>query len=653
MAFFGTAGKVGWYARRLTAMSGREISHRVSETLKKRAARRWPTGWQHFAQLEGPLPRYPGEIDLASVDAETIARWQRVTDRAMARRFTFLGLDWPDLAGNSLWHFDPVSKAEWPKKRYCFAINYRHTAKYGDVKYVWEVNRLQYLQPIAALAAKTGKAGLAEFAAKEIESWIDANPPFLGVNWPSGIELALRAITVLIVTRLLGETTFSVVLQEKIRSFLVASAAWLYRYPSKFSSANNHLVAEAAGLFLIGAAYADHGKSGEWQAYGRKVLEEEAMRQILADGIGAEQSPTYTAFTLELFLIALKAAEAMGQPFSGTVYGQLARAGEALSWFMDENGEVPRIGDDDEGRVIFDEPASDRLYVASVLSAVAATCNRPDIAPPVSPGHLRNLIFGGLTGKPRQSGVKVFAEGGYTVLRDRVHDRQLLLAMDHGPLGYLSIAAHGHADALALWLNYDGKPLLSDAGTYLYHSGGAWRDAFRGTPLHNTLSIEGESSSRVAGAFNWASKAEADLISADEGLESFHLDARHNGFARRYKVHHRRMLRRLGTEAFEVIDALEGIAENAIDVAISYLAGEGVEIRPVLEGGGFDFVAGGKPLARLNGPAGFSARLVHGSEKEKLGWISPRFGVKAPAWQLVFSGRLRVGETAMSELVLR
>ncbi len=570
----------------------------------------------------------------------------------MARRFSYLGLDWPDLAGKSLWHFDPVSKAEWPKKRYCFAINYRHTAKYGDVKYVWEVNRLQHLQPIAALAAKTGNADLAEFAAAEIESWIDANPPYLGVNWPSGIELALRSITVLIVTRLLGEAAFSTARQEKIRSFLVASAAWLYRYPSKFSSANNHLVAEAAGLFLIGAAYADHGMSGEWQAYGRKVLEEEATKQILTDGIGAEQSPTYTAFTLEIYLAAVKAAEAIGQPFSDTVHGQLAKAGEALCWFMDKTGEVPRIGDDDEGRVIFDDPSSDRLYVASVMSAVAAICKRPDIAPPVAPNHLRNLVFGGLTGETRHSGVKVFADGGYTVLRDKIHDRQLLLAMDHGPLGYLSIAAHGHADALALWLNYDGKPLLADAGTYLYHSGGAWRDAFRGTPLHNTLSIAGESSSRIAGAFNWKSKAEADLISVDEELESFHIDARHNGFARRFKLHHRRMLRRLSGDTFEIIDALEGISDEAVDVAISYLAGDGVEIRPSAHDGGFDFVADGKPLMRLEGPEGLSARLVHGSEEEKLGWISPRFGVRKPAWQLVFSGKLRADETVMTRLEL-
>ena len=32
-----------------------------------------------------------------------------------------------------------------------------------------------------------------------------------------------------------------------------------------------------------------------------------------------------------------------------------------------------------------------------------------------------------------------------------------VLTFDHGPVGYLSIAAHGHADTLAVWLSI-GRP---------------------------------------------------------------------------------------------------------------------------------------------------------------------------------------------------
>ena len=89
------------------------------------------------------------------------------------------------------------------------------------------------------------------------------------------------------------------------------------------------------------------------------------------------------------------------------------------------------------------------------------------------------------------------------MFRRTISGRKTLMVMDHGPLGHLSIAAHGHADALALWLHIGDQPVLVDAGTYLYHSGGAWRDRLRGTPLHNTLSLDDRNSSRIAGPFNW------------------------------------------------------------------------------------------------------------------------------------------------------
>ena len=51
--------------------------------------------------------------------------------------------------------------------------------------------------------------------------------------------------------------------------------------------------------------------------------------------------------------------------------------------------------------------------------------------------------------------------------------------MDIGALGYLSIAAHGHADALAVTLNKDGEEIISDPGTGSYHGHPDWRAVMR------------------------------------------------------------------------------------------------------------------------------------------------------------------------------
>ena len=41
---------------------------------------------------------------------------------------------------------------------------------------------------------------------------------------------------------------------------------------------------------------------------------------------------------------------------------------------------------------------------------------------------------------------------------------------DAGPLGYQTIAAHGHADALSFTLSVGGMEFLVDPGTYAYHT---------------------------------------------------------------------------------------------------------------------------------------------------------------------------------------
>ena len=92
--------------------------------------------------------------------------------------------------------------------------------------------------------------------------------------------------------------------------------------------------------------------------------------------------------------------------------------------------------------------------------------------------------------------------GGYYILGDRLDEAdETKLIMDAGPLGFLSIAAHGHADCLSLLLSVSGKELLVDPGTYCYHTEREWRDYFRGTAAHNTVRVDGIDQSQIAGAF--------------------------------------------------------------------------------------------------------------------------------------------------------
>ncbi|MBX6322663.1 MAG: heparinase, partial [Rhodospirillaceae bacterium] len=233
--------RLRWYRNRLAAMSAAEVAHRIVEQGKRTWSRYHrphfpddaPDGFPGLPGLSEALRREP-------LPAALLDDWREVAARARAGRFRFLGRDWPEGGAAPAWHLDPVTRRSWPADRYCFAIAHRHAADLGDVKYVWELNRLQYLQPVAALAAAEGDAASAALVARHVQSWIDANPPFLGVAWSSGIELALRVVSLLVVGALVPEA-FSAEQKCKLWRALAAHGYWLMRYPSRFSSANNHV----------------------------------------------------------------------------------------------------------------------------------------------------------------------------------------------------------------------------------------------------------------------------------------------------------------------------------------------------------------------------------------------------------------------------
>lgn len=605
---------IAWHLNRLRAMGPAEIAHRVIEKVKRSTAKSRVEGWARYV-APGPLPRLDGLARLAfRLAGERRDAVMVEAEEILAGHFAALGHAWPkrdpsNLFPAELWRLDPVTGGLWPgSEHYCFDIPYRHERGRGDIKYVWEINRLQFLQPLAAKAALDRDGAALSAIEAAIESWFDANPPFRGIAWNSGIELALRAISLLVVSSLVGEQ-LSESTSRRLRSILAASLYWLNRFPSRFSSANNHLIAEAAAEYLIGLAMPDLRGAVSSVEHARGVLDAEALKQIFSDGVPTEQSPTYGAFSAEFLLVAHEAA-----PLAPATLKRLDAFADFISWLADAEGRVPSIGDDDEGVVLALGVRSNR-YAADVAARVSSIGER--------------------------QGLKSFAEGGYSVLRQNSWH----LVFDHAPLGYLSIAAHGHADALSFTLAREGRALLVDPGTYLYHSGADWRDWFRGTAAHNTLSVGGANQSRIAGPFNWSKKANARLETSEPG-ETWRLVASHDGYEATFAVCHRRTIT-TQRGAILVCDQLIGRgAPLKAEVAFQFAPDLQVEI------GDADarLIEKGKAIVALRfSPAGNLAIYCGAEPAEGGGWVSPAFGKKVPASRLVWSGE--VGEAGVTTLI--
>lgn len=619
---------LGWYVNRLRNMSPGEVAHRVFEKRRKLSSKGRHEGWARFAQQSDDIPRIPG---LNEVVLQASPAVREALDRTCAAlldgRFSARGVDWQKRPADALfpvevWRLDPVSGLSWAgADAYCFDIAYRHEKRLGDVKYVWEFNRLQFLQPLAAKLALDDDADARRAIEAAIESWHRAHPPFRGLVWNSGIELALRAISLLVVSSICG-SHLSPDTIRRIREILAAHAFWLTRFPSRFSSANNHLIAEAAGEYLIGIAMPDLAGADNMARKARKTLETEIEKQILPDGVPAEQSPTYGAFSIEFALLAALAARNLGEPFGPVFETRLIAFADWLA-AISCDGIAPAICDDDEGRVIaMCEP--EPRYPASIANAAMAYLGTPSPVSPAEP-HLRDALFGeAALGEARAAnGLTTFPDGGYSVL----DGARFKLVMDHGPLGYLSIAAHGHADALSVLLSIDGEPVLVDPGTYLYHSGGAWRDWFRSTRAHNTLTIADADQSVMSGAFNWSHKANARLVEASDTA----LLAEHDGYAKRLAATHRRHVR-VTDDGLRIEDELSGKPQL---VELVYQFAPGLDI--LVDGATATVSKDGIQIADFTLPdAHFDIAI--GEDRFDGGWVSPSFGAKVPAPRLSWRG---------------
>jgi hypothetical protein len=250
---------------------------------------------------------------------------------------------------------------------------------------------------------------------------------------------------------------------------------------------------------------------------------------------------------------------------------------------------------------------------------------------------------------PRQT----FPEGGYYVLGCDFETRnEIRLVVDAGPLGYRSIAAHGHADALSFTLSTGGRELLIDPGTYAYHTQPRWRDYFRGTGAHNTVRIDGLDQSVAGGNFMWTRHARSSCSLWLSSAEKDSFEGWHDGYARlEDPVKHRRMIE-LDKKArrIRIEDTLEMGEEH--EVELFFHCAEDCQVDAVPEGYliGRENVAAAKLV--LPQSEGSRARVERGNLAPVAGWVSRGFDVREPASTIVWHARLTGRVVLTTEIAL-
>jgi len=544
----------------------------------------------------------PGVVDFWAEQASAVSQG----------RVTVFGCTWATTPeGIPDWDADPLTSYRWPQD-YCFDVPLvPKTERPVEVKYVWELNRLLYLLPVAAHAAALSDDRAARLCRTHLEGWIRAHPPGRGVLWRSGIELAIRLLVFVLVLELITSDSEADPALESLVSRAVADHAdWISRFPSRYSSANNHRVAELAGLLIAASAYPQVANAGEVDRWWAE-LEEIVLLQFHGDGVPAEQATMYGFLVLEWLSICVHLGGQQGRELATPTRERIGSAARFLAAVTDVDGNAVRFGDDDDSRLL--TAARPRGDLPRAVLDLAAK----GLGIPVPQGRL---------------GLSTFIDGGYTVWRSGEDADEILWVLDHGPLGMGHLAAHAHADTLAVYLHVGGRPVFVDAGTYLYHSAGDWRDRLRRTVEHNTVAVAAEDSSIMAGPFNWrrGHRAEGRLVSARASAAEWSVETEHRGYAKRYGLVHQRSLEGLGPRSFRITDRL-GSGSAGLTFRWALLVAPGLDVVPT--NGGWVIRGDGTDLLMLGLPEEWQT-----SAREESAWCSPAFGRIEPTCRLLVEG---------------
>jgi hypothetical protein len=567
-------------------------------------------------------------------------------DEIMGGTWLVLGSERRDMEDPD-WFFDPLTGMRAPQADYCFTINHRAEDVTGNVKQIWELSRMQHVTVLAAAFALSGDERYAERAAVHLRSWWSKNPFLSGVHWTSGIETGLRLISWVWARRLLSGWEKAAHLfeeNEEARAQIWWHQHYLATFRSRGSSANNHVIAECAGLLVAALAFDWFAESPGWREEAACVLEDELQRNTFPSGVNREMAFDYHGFVLELAVVAAVEAKWAGHPLSDELWALLPRMFDVVAATVDVSLRAPRHGDGDDGRaLVLDAPTVESW--PGLLAVGEALFETPQWWPTVEQTVASSLL-GSMAG--RRPAVHPerrpdhYPDAGLTLLRSQAADGdEIWCRCDAGPHGFLSIAAHGHADALAVEVRHNGTDVLADPGTYCYHGEPQWRSYFRSTLAHNTIEVAGRDQSTSGGPFLWTRHARSTLqgIESDASGDISSWSAEHDGYlalspplVHRRSVRLEREFRRL-----EIIDELETTGGHPFRLA--FLLGPTIDARLAGCQVGLTWTEdASEKYATLSLPGELTWTLSRGATNPVVGWYSPRFGERQPTWALVGEG---------------
>lgn len=548
--------KLKWFVNRLKAMSVKEVFYRLEQKNKKIKYKKKYNNSRTVLDIKDYKYNQDDYIKCEKILSQILNNCN-LEELEINNKTTVYNTEF-DIFEPIKWH--KAMNGEWPKDKVSFDIEFKESV-FGDVRYTWEVNRHLFFPRLALYYKKYNDEKYIDQLKKLFYDWVQENPFLKGVNWSSPMEIAIRAYQWLITLSLLSESE-DVNFKKDLIKAILNSIEYVSENLSAFSSANNHLILEAGIISIIGYCLEPIYKQ-HWFKVGNDILKKEIPLQVYEDGVNKEQAAHYHAFVLDIMLqynIFLKKIN------KETLHEDiLYKMTEFIGYAFNNNSAV-EFGDSDDAKIL-DFTGYKKNYYKFLLKLSSCYYEEKFIDIGYIDLEIKLLIDNKCDAhsykKYEYNNLKVFNQGGYAFIKQK-ND---FLMFDFGNLGFGSIAAHGHADALSI-VYHNKKPIFIDLGTYIYNVQKKWRDYFRKTENHNTLYIEGKCQSKMEGPFLWSKKADAKLIDCGENKSLIYLKASHDGYLPSI---HERTIAYEKKENFIIIEdsfSNEGILNFNIDINV-------------------------------------------------------------------------------------
>jgi hypothetical protein len=508
------SNNLSWYYNRLKAMPLEEVNHRVKRQINK-------IGYQIKYKKPSNIHNNKNRLSYRDIinRVELLISTPEDLPSIVTTKYKVFNEE-VDLYKKISWH--KSNYGSWNKEESSFNFTFANQDHIGDVRFTWEINRHQFFPMMAQQYISTKDKKVIEQLKFHFYDWISENPFLKGVNWSSPMEIAIRSYQWLLTLSILKDVEDEEIFLNDLLNSIVNSIQYVMKNLSLYSSANNHLIVEVAISSIVGYIV-DPIYKQNWFISGYDMLNKQLNIQVHEDGVNKEQAIHYHTFVLEMILHYNSFMKKINRD---SIHDEIVYKMAKFLGNLMVDGHISEFGDSDDAKIIHLEEVD---YYKYVLILASEYFNKKFMNYNTTSLQVKSLYSRNIDIEKRliqYNDLNVYNNGGYVVTKSK----DFSFIFDSGPLGFGSIAAHGHADALNLVLYYKNNQIFVDSGTYIYNIKKYWRDYFRKTENHNTLTYNGQDQSQIEGPFLWSRKANSELIDAGKSDSIIYMKGSHDGF---------------------------------------------------------------------------------------------------------------------------